>query len=345
MIYRKLGNTEIEVSIIGLGTMTWGQQNNRCEAFEQMDFALSKGVNLFDAAEMYPVPPMEETQGDTERFIGDWIAQTGRRSEIILATKVAGRSNDMRYIRGGPRLDADQIRSAVEGSLTRLKTDYIDLYQVHWPERATNFFGRRGYVHIEKDDSISIQETLSALHDLVDEGLIRNIGISNETPWGLNKYLRESENGALSKVVSIQNVYNLLSRQFEVGLAEISMREGVGLLAYSPLAFGLLTGKYMNEKYPQGSRLSLFKRFSRYGSEECKFATNEYSKIAKQYGLSLTQMSLAFVLSQSFVSSCLIGATSIDQLKENIDAVDVKLSDDAMKQISEIHNKYPDPAP
>ena len=345
MKYKNLGKTDIKVSLIGLGTMTWGQQNDKHEAFEQMSYALSRGVNFFDAAEMYPVPPMHETQGDTERFIGDWFSQTGKRSEVVLATKVAGRSKDMKYLRGGPRLSADHIREAIENSLERLRTDYIDLYQIHWPERQTNFFGKRGYVHSEDDDAISIKETLRALNRLLEEGLVKQIGISNETPWGVNEYLKNADGDISSRIVTIQNVYNLLSRQFEVGLAEMSIREEVGLLAYSPLAFGLLTGKYISGQYPEGSRLSLFKRFSRYGSDQCQLATKDYSKVAEAHGLSLTQMSLAFVLNQPFVTSCLIGATTMQQLKENIDSIDIQLSDEVLRDISEVHDNYPDPAP
>jgi len=345
MQYRKLGNTDIDIPVIGLGTMTWGQQNNLEEACQQMDYALTRGVNFFDAAEMYPVPPRAETSGDTERCIGQWLSQTRKRGDIILATKVSGRSKDMSHVRGGPRLSRDHIRQAIEGSLNRLQTDYVDLYQVHWPERATNFFGRRGYVHYPEGDGIEIEETLTALTELVDEGLVKNIGISNETPWGLMEYLRIANERGWSKIVSIQNVYNLLSRQFEVGLAEMAHRENVGLLAYSPLAFGVLTGKYIGGTKPKGSRLALFERFSRYDSPQSESATEAYSDIAKKHNLSLAQMSLSFVCQQPFVTSCLIGATNMRQLRDNIDAVDVVLSKEILKEIEDVQRQYPDPAP
>ena len=345
MQYRKLGSTDIDIPVIGLGTMTLGQQNNLDQACEQMDYALSRGVNFFDVAEMYPVPPRAETSGDTERCIGQWLAQTGRRGDITLATKVSGRSKDMSHVRGCPRLSRDHIRQAIEGSLDRLKTDYVDLYQVHWPERATNFFGRRGYVHYPEGDGIAIEDTLKALTELVDEGLVKNIGISNETPWGVMEYLRAASERGWSKIVSIQNVYSLLSRQFEVGLAEMALRENVGLLAYSPLAFGVLTGKYIGGAKPKGSRLALFDRFSRYGSPQSEAATEAYFEIAKKHNLSLAQMSLAFVCQQPFVTSCLIGATNMDQLRENIDAGEVVLTKEILKEIEDIQSKYPDPAP
>jgi len=348
MQYRKLGGTDIDVPVIGLGTMTWGEQNNLQQACEQMDYALSRGVNFFDAAEMYPVPPKAETAGDTERCIGEWLSQSGKRSEITLATKVAGRADtrpDWKHIRGGPRLSRDHIRQAIEGSLERLQTDYVDLYQVHWPERATNYFGMRGYVHYPKGDGIAIEETLDALSELVDEGLVKHVGLSNETSWGVMEYLRLASERGMAKVVSIQNVYNLLSRQFETGLAEMAIREEVGLLAYSPMAFGVLSGKYLDGQMPAGSRLELFERFSRYGSPQAEAATLAYKAIADKHGMTLAQMSLAFVCQQPFVTSCLIGATTMDQLRENIDAVEIELSKDLRSEIEAVHNQYPDPAP
>tara|TARA_B110000285_G_scaffold108068_1_gene122773 strand:+ start:11137 stop:12213 length:1077 start_codon:yes stop_codon:yes gene_type:complete len=348
MQYRKLGATGIDVPLIGLGTMTWGEQNTVEQACEQMDYSLSRGVNFFDAAEMYPVPPRAETAGDTERCIGQWLSQTGKRSEITLATKVSGRADtrpDWKHIRDGPRLSRDHIRRAIEGSLERLQTDYVDLYQVHWPERATNYFGMRGYVHYPKGDGIAIEGTLDALSELVDEGLVKHVGLSNETPWGMMEYLRQASERGLAKVVSIQNVYNLLSRQFETGLAEMAIREEVGLLAYSPMAFGVLSGKYIGGKMPAGSRLELFERFVRYGSPQSEAATIAYQGIAEKHGMTLAQMSLAFVCQQPFVTSCLIGATTMDQLRENIDAVDVSVSKELLAEINEVHNQYPDPAP
>ncbi|MGB1382473.1 MAG: NADP(H)-dependent aldo-keto reductase [Porticoccaceae bacterium] len=349
MKYRPLGGTGLQVPLIGLGTMTWGEQNNLQQACEQMDYALSRGVNLFDVAEMYPVPPRPETVGETERCVGEWLAQTGKRSEVILATKVTGRADQknsaLSHIRDGARLSRDHIRRAIEGSLERMQTDYIDLYQVHWPERATNFFGARGYSHNPEGDGIAIEETLRALAELVDEGLIKHIGISNETPWGTMEYLRLAAEQGLPKVACIQNVYNLLSRQFETGLAEMSIREDIPLLAYSPMAFGMLSGKYLDGNKPSGARLTLFDRFTRYDSPQSLAATEGYAKIAKQQGLSLAQMSLAFVCQQPFVASCLIGATTMTQLKENIDAVDITLSDEVLAEIDAVHNCYPDPAP
>lgn len=348
MLYRKLGNTGLDVSLIGLGTMTWGEQNNLQEACEQMDYAVAQGINFFDAAEMYPVPPRPETTGETERCIGEWLTQTGKRSEIVLASKVSGRADtipDWKHIRGGPRLNRDHIRRAIEGSLERLQTDYVDLYQVHWPERATNFFGKRGYVHVPGADGVAIEDTLDALSELVDEGLVKHVGLSNETPWGVMEYLRLASERGLAKVVSIQNVYNLLSRQFETGLAEMAIREEVGLLAYSPLAFGVLSGKYLGGKMPAGSRLALFERFARYGSPQSTSATEAYKEIADNHGISLAQMSLAFVCQQPFVTSNLIGATNMQQLSENIEAVNVTLSEEVLVEIEAIHNRYPDPAP
>ncbi|MDG1311496.1 MAG: NADP(H)-dependent aldo-keto reductase [Porticoccaceae bacterium] len=348
MQYRKLGGTDIDVPVIGLGTMTWGEQNNLEQACEQMDYALSRGVNFFDAAEMYPVPPRPETVGATERCIGEWFSQSGKRSEVTLATKVAGRADtrpDWEHIRGGPRLSRDHIRRAIEGSLENLKTDYVDLYQVHWPERATNYFGMRGYVHYPKGDGIEIEETLDALSELVDEGLVKHVGLSNETPWGVMEYRRLASERGMAKVVSIQNVYNLLSRQFETGLAEMAIREEVGLLAYSPMAFGVLSGKYLDGKKPTGSRLELFERFARYDSPQSEAATIAYNKIAEKHGMTLAQMSLAFVCQQPFVTSCLIGATTMEQLRENIDAGDIELSKELRAEIEAVHNQYPDPAP
>ena len=349
MKYRPLGKTGIQVSLIGLGTMTWGEQNNLQQACEQMDYAFSRGVNLFDVAEMYPVPPRPETVGETERCVGEWLAQSGKRSEVILATKVTGRADQKKsaltHIRKGARLSRDHIRRAIEGSLERMQTDYIDLYQVHWPERATNFFGARGYSHNPDGDGIAIEETLCALSELVDEGLIKHIGISNETPWGVMEYLRLAADHGLPTVASIQNVYNLLNRQFETGLAEMSIRENVELLAYSPLAFGVLSGKYLEGKKPSGARLTLYDRFTRYDSPQSLAATERYAAIANQQGMSLAQMSLAFVCHQPFVASCLIGATTMAQLKENIDAIELTLSDEVLAEIEAVHNRYPDPAP
>lgn len=347
MRYKKLGNSAQDISIIGLGTMTWGEQNSRQEAFQQMDYAMSKGVNLFDAAELYPVPPKPETAGNTETYIGDWMADRACRNAVVLATKVVGRSDGLggsAHIRGGSRLNRDHIRRAIDGSLSRLRTDTIDLYQVHWPERVTNFFGQRGYRHAPDDDAIEISETLTALGELVDEGIVKHIGISNETCWGLMEYLRLSEQRGLPRVVSIQNPYSLLARQYEVGLAEMGIRESVGLLAYSPLAFGVLSGKYRNGQLPDGSRLAMFKRFSRYTGPLSQAATEAYAQVARRYDLTLTQISLAFVCRQDFVTSCLIGATTQEQLTENIASYEVELSADLLQELEEVSHAHPAPA-
>lgn len=347
MIYKKLGNTDIEVSLVGLGTMTWGEQNTEAEACEQMDYAVAKGINLIDVAEMYPVPARAETSGRTESYVGEWLRQTGKRNEIVLASKVSGPSSvlGVNHIRGGSRLSADQVRRAIEGSLERLQTDYLDLYQVHWPERMTNYFGQRGYTHQPDLDGIAIEETLVALAELVDEGLVKHIGISNETPWGVMEYLRLARERDLPRIVGIQNPYSLLTRQFETGLAEMSFREGVGLLAYSPLGFGVLSGKYLNNTLPAGSRIDLFPRFARYSGPIAQAATQAYLDVAAKHGLSLVELSLAFVCQQPFVASCLIGATTMAQLKQNIDACQVVLSDAVKVDLNEVYQRYPDPAP
>jgi len=347
MIYKKLGNTDIDVSLVGLGTMTWGEQNSEEEACEQMHYAVSRGVNLFDVAEMYPVPARAETSGRTESYVGEWLRQTGKRNQVVLASKVSGPSSvlGVTHIRGGSRLSADHVRRAIEGSLERLQTDYLDLYQVHWPERMTNYFGDRGYSHKPQLDGIAIDETLTALSQLVSEGLVKHIGISNETPWGVMEYLRLSWELDLPKIVSIQNPYSLLTRQFETGLAEMSFRENVGLLAYSPLGFGVLSGKYMNNAMPAGSRIDLFPRFGRYSGPVAKLATQAYFDVATKHGLSLVELSLAFVCQQPFVASCLIGATTMEQLKQNIDACQIELSDEVIADLNEVYQRYPDPAP
>lgn len=347
MIYKTLGTTDIEVSLVGLGTMTYGEQNSSEEACEQMDYAVSKGINLLDVAEMYPVPAREETAGLTETYVGEWLRQTGKRKEIVLATKVAGPSSvlGVNHIRGGSRLSADHIRRAIEGSLERLQTDYVDLYQVHWPERMTNYFGQRGYTHSPSLDGIAIEETMTELSQLVAEGLVKHIGISNETPWGLMEYLRLSRERDMPQVVSIQNPYSILSRLFENGLAEMAIREEIGLLAYSPLAFGVLSGKYMHGAMPAGSRIDLFPRFARYSGITSQAATQAYYDVAKKHGLSLVELSLAFICQQPFVASCLIGATTMEQLKQNIDACQVALSDEVKADLDEVYQQYPDPAP
>jgi aryl-alcohol dehydrogenase-like predicted oxidoreductase len=342
MKYKKLGNTELEVSLICLGTMTYGEQNNEKEAHEQLDYSLSKGINFIDTAEMYAIPPREETQGTTEQIIGNWLSRRKDREKIILATKVAGPG--MEYLRGGSSLSKKHILQAADDSLKRLQTDYIDLYQVHWPERKTNFFGRLGYEY-SNEMGVSIEETLDAMSMLVKSGKVKYIGISNETPWGTNKYLQLTKDAGYEKIISIQNPYSLLNRIYEVGLAEISQHENIGLLAYSPLGFGQLTGKYIN-KTEENTRLGLYGDwFTRYSNENCINAVKEYSKIANKYNISLTHLALAFVNTRPFVASNIIGATTMKQLKENIESIDIDLSEEILEEINEVHLNQPNPAP
>lgn len=343
MEYSKLGHTDIEVSRICLGTMTYGEQNSEQEAHQQLDYALTQGINFLDTAEMYPVPPKQETQGHTESYIGSWIEKRKCRNKIILATKVAG-PGMMEYLRGGAELCAQQIQQAFKESLQRLKTDYVDLYQVHWPSRNTNFFGRLGYRY-DDSNSTPIKETLEAINDLVVSGQVRSIGISNETPWGMMQYLNLANENNYSRIVSVQNPYNLLNRTYEVGLAEMSHRENVGLLAYSPLGFGVLTGKYLAGKKPAGARITRFERFSRYNSQQATEATEKYVACAKKYELSPAQLALAYVNSRPFVTSNIIGATNLDQLKENIASIDVQLNDEIIQEIEAIHEAIPNPSP
>lgn len=342
---RKLGNTDIDVSLICLGTMTWGEQNAEQEAFEQLDYATSQGVNFIDAAEMYPVPPRAETQGLTETYLGNWLAKRGRRDDLVITSKVAGPGNGLSYLRNGPRLTRDHIIEACHASLKRLQTDYIDLYQLHWPDRNANFFGKLGYEHDAKEQATPIEETLGALNELVQAGKVRHIGVSNETPWGTMEYLRLARENGWPRIASIQNPYNLLNRSFEVGMAEIAHREQVGLLAYSPLAFGMLSGKYLGGKWPEKARLSLFERFSRYTSEAGMEATRAYAELARQNDLSLVQMALAYVNTRSFVTSNIVGATSVEQLKENLGSLGVNLSPDVLEAIEAIHQEFTYPCP
>jgi aryl-alcohol dehydrogenase-like predicted oxidoreductase len=344
MEYRALGSTGLNVSAICLGTMTWGEQNTEAEAHAQMDLAVASGVNFFDTAEMYPVPPKAETQGLTESYIGSWFRKTGKRRDIVLASKVIG-PGMFPYLRGGPRLDREQVLAACEASLRRLQTDVIDLYQVHWPQRHTNYFGKLGYEHRDEDGVVPIEETLGALAELVQQGKVRHIGISNETPWGVAEYLRLSRERGLPRIQTIQNPYSLLNRSFEVGLSEFSHREGIGLLAYSPLAFGALSGKYLGGVWPEGARLTLFKRFSRYNGDHAEAAIAEYVGLARAHGLDPAQMALAFVSGRPFVVSNIIGATSLDQLRSNLGSADLVLSDALLKQIEQIHARYTIPCP
>lgn len=345
MEYRQLGNTQLKVSALCLGTMTFGEQNTAEEAFEQLDYAVSQGINFIDTAEMYPVPPMASTQGDTERIIGQWLAGRKDRDQLIIASKIAGPADWLTYIRGGSRFNQTHIEEAINGSLKRLQTDYIDLYQLHWPDRNTNFFGQLGYQHDSNEQRTPIEETLRALESAVKAGKIRYIGLSNETPWGVMSFLKAAEQFDLPRIMSVQNPYNLLNRSYEVGMAEVSIREKAGLLAYSPLAFGVLSGKYLNGQRPEKARLTLFDRFTRYASSQAETATQGYVDIAKKHGISPVHMALAFVTSRDFVTSNIIGATSMAQLKENIASMDVTLSQELLADINALHAENSNPCP
>lgn len=346
MEYNKLGKTEIDVSKICMGTMTWGEQNTEAEAHEQLDYAIDAGINFIDTAEMYPVAPKAETQGFTESYIGSWLGKRQDRDKLIIASKVCAQQDWLPYLRNGEaKLDKKNIHAALDASLKRLQTEYLDLYQMHWPERDTNFFGKLGYYHAPEKDGVDIAETLDVLDGLVKEGKIRHIGISNETPWGCAEYLRVSKEHDLPRIASIQNPYNLLNRTFEVGLSEFSHREDVGLLAYSPLAFGVLSGKYLNDAKPKDTRLVLFDRFTRYTNPQANAATEAYISLAKETGLDPSQMALAYVNSRPFLTSNIIGATTMAQLKTNIESIDIKLTKDTIRAIEEIHEKIPNPSP
>ncbi len=349
MQYRPLGRTGIQVSAIALGTMTWGQQNTEAEAHEQLDVALDAGITLIDTAEMYPVPPRPDTQGRTEQYIGTWLKRTGRRNDIVLATKAAGPSRQaMRpsHIRGG-RLSFNKTNlfEAVNDSLQRLQTDHIDLYQLHWPDRSTNMFGQLGYVYVKDEDTVPIEETLSALQELVQSGKVRHVALSNETPWGVSRFLNAAEHLKLPRVVSIQNPYSLVNRTFEIGLAEMAIREDVGLLAYSPLAFGVLSGKYLAGQRPADGRITLFDRFTRYTNEPTEQAAYQYVKLFNRHGIDPAQGALAFVNSRDFVTSNIIGATSLAQLRSNIASLDVTRPQEVLDGIEAIHKRHPNPAP
>ena len=346
MNYRKLGTTDLKVSTICLGTMTWGEQNTQEEGFEQMDYALDQGVNFWDTAELYAVPPRAETFGHTEIIIGNWFKKTKKRKEVTLATKVAGPSRE--YLRGGGyNYGIEKMTEAINDSLKRLQTDYIDLYQLHWPERNTNMFGKLGYEHKDKGDWNKFEDVLGNLQKFVKEGKIREVGLSNETPWGVSKYLEITKEKNLPRMMSIQNPYSLLNRTYEIGLAEVSIREQIGLLAYSPLASGYLSGKYRNETYPKGSRIERDWEFwkYRYNTPNLKNAVEEYYKISKKYNLDMSQMSLKFCELQPFMTSVIIGATTMEQLKTDIESVNVNLSDEVIKEINEVQKIYPNPCP
>lgn len=346
MQYHKLGKTNIDVSVICLGTMTWGEQNTESDAHQQLDYAVEHGINFIDAAELYPVPPKAQTQGLTEEYLGSWLANRNDRDALIIASKAAGPGEDwVGHIRGGPRLNKAHLNTAIDTSLRRLQTDYIDLYQLHWPERNTNYFGSLGYSHEENQHLIPIEETLEALAGAVDAGKIRHIGISNETPWGTMKFLQAAEKLGLPRIVSIQNPYSLLNRSFEVGLAEIAHREQTGLLAYSPLAFGVLSGKYLYGALPPNSRLARFPDYARYSNDAGIAATLEYIKLAKRFGIGPAHMALAFVNTRSFLTSTIIGATTLEQLQTNIASIDIELSPELLDEIESIHRSHSNPCP
>ena len=343
MRYSTLPNTDIKVSKICLGTMTWGKQNTEAEGHEQLDYAIDQGVNFIDTAELYAVPASKETYGKTEEYIGTWLQKRGKRDDLIIASKIAGPGDYTKHIRTGGFVK-HELTDAIDKSLKRMRTDYIDLYQLHWPERSTNFFGKLDYAHDSDEQwKDNFAQILHDLEGFVKAGKIRQIGLSNETPFGLMRYLEEAGKGA-SKMITVQNPYNLLNRKDEIGLSEILLRSEVGYLPYSPLGFGQLTGKYL-EGYPEDGRVTLFPNFSRYHNDRSFAATREYLKIAKKHNLSLTQMSLAFVNDRSFVTSNIIGATKMEQLEENIASIDVQLSDEILGEINAVHLDNPNPAP
>ncbi len=345
MKFRKLGTTNIDVSLICLGTMTWGTQNTEKDAFEQMDYAVSKGINFFDTAELYSVPPTSNSYGKTELMIGNWFEKRKNRDKIILASKVAGPGCD--WIRGGGNnFNEKKIGEAIDGSLKRLKTDYIDLYQLHWPERSTNFFGRRDYLFNNKEGHWnSFENILEALEKYIKSGKIRHIGMSNETPYGLSRYLEISKNKGAPRMMSVQNPYNLVNRTYEIGMSEISIREKCGLLVYYPLAAGGLSGKYRNGKMPKDSRMALFKGWERHLNPLAMQAYDKYFKLAKDFNLTMVQLAQSFVNSRPFVTSNIIGATTMDQLKENVESINIEFTDEMMDRVNEIHNNNPNPSP
>ena len=344
MNYKKLGNTDLNVSTICLGTMTWGEQNTQNEAFEQMDYSLDNGVNFWDTAELYAVPPKAETYGHTETIIGNWFEKTKKRKDVILASKVGGPSR--KYMRNGENsFTGKNLENALHGSLKRLKTDYIDLYQLHWPERNVNNFGRLGYEHKENDWN-KFEDVLENLKKFIEEGKIRYVGLSNETPWGVMNYLQLSKDKDLPRMMSIQNPYSLLNRSYEVGLAEVSIRENIGCLSYSPLASGYLTGKYRNKKFPKGSRMERdFDFWTRYRKPNMEEAVEDYYKISQKFDLDMSQMSIKFCEVQDFMTSVIIGATTMEQLKTNVESVKVNLDSEVIKEINNVQKKYPNPCP
>ena len=344
MNYKKLGNTDINVSTICLGTMTWGEQNTQSEAFEQMNYSLENGVNFWDTAELYAVPPKAETYGHTETIIGNWFEETKKRKDIILASKVGGPSR--KYMRNGENsFTGKNLEDALHGSLKRLKTDYIDLYQLHWPERNVNNFGKLGYEHKENDWN-KFEDVLENLKKFIEQGKIRYVGLSNETPWGVMNYLQLAKDKGLPRMMAIQNPYSLLNRSYEVGLAEVSIRENIGCLAYSPLASGYLSGKYRNKQFPKGSRMERdFDFWTRYRKPNMENAVEDYYKISQKYELDMSQMSIKFCEVQDFMTSVIIGATTMEQLKTNVESVKVNLDSEVIKEINNVQKKYPNPCP
>ena len=353
MRYRKLGNTDIDLSIIGLGSMTFGEQNSSSEAFEQMDYAAEKGINYFDTAEMYPVYPKKETYGKSEEIIGDWLKIKKNRNKIIIGTKAASNhpegigATKLAWIRNGGeslRFDKENLNKAVEESLRRLKTDYIDLYQLHWPERKVGMFGQLDFEYDAKDYWTPMEEVLENLETLIKSGKVRYVGLSNETPWGMLSYLKISEKKKLPRMMSVQNCYNLLNRVFDIANSEVSIREQCGLLAYSPLAGGRLSGKYMNGIRPKNCRYTMWPgRFSRHLTERGEIAVTKYVNLAKKYNIEPSTFANAFIINRPFITSSIVGATSINNLEENIRSIDVNLTDEMLKEIEEIHLSDPNP--
>jgi aryl-alcohol dehydrogenase-like predicted oxidoreductase len=346
MIYNQLGSTDLQVSKLCLGTMTFGEQNSEQEAHEQLDYAIGAGINFIDTAEMYSAPGRRETQGSTERIIGSWLKKRTDRDKLIIATKITGPSAGLLHIRNPLNFSSEQIKVAIDGSLKRLQTDYVDIYQLHWPERNVNKFGQLGYEHDEgekwEDNFLRI---IQDLNDLIRQGKIRHWGVSNETPWGLMHFIREAEIHGLPKPVTIQNPYSLLNRTYEIGLAEISMRENIGLLAYSPMAYGLLSGKFHNGSDVSKSRVRLFPKLSRYSGDISFDIAEKYVNIALKYGLKPAQMSLAYVNTRPFLWSTIIGATTMEQLWENIGSIDVSIPKECMDEIESLHLSNSNPAP
>ena len=346
MHYHRIPHSSLEISTLGLGTMTFGEQNSEADAHAQLDYAVTQGINFIDVAEMYPVPPRPETQGLTETYVGNWLAKRGNREKLVIASKVSGPSrNSDSGIRPDQALDRKNIRQALDASLKRLQTDYLDLYQVHWPQRPTNCFGKLGYEWADTAPGVTILETLEALTEYQRAGKIRYIGVSNETAFGVMRYLHLADKHDLPRIVTIQNPYSLLNRSYEVALAEVSQFEGVELLAYSCLAFGTLTGKYLNGAKPAGARNTLFSRFTRYSGEQSQKAVAAYVDIAKRHNLDPAQMALAFVRRQPFVASTLLGATTLEQLKTNVESYQLDLSEAVLAEIEAVHRVYTYPAP